>query len=224
MARGGGSAEAGVVYHLISRFIDKEWFIDSERARRMYLALLGTAIAASNWTCFSYAVMSNHVHLALLAGSDPLASWLRPMHQNFAGWINGRRDRIGGMFVKGPNFIEVPPDQYARVINYLHYNPVRARVVEEPGESDWTSHRAYIGASRAPGWLSVGAGMALARFAGRPEFERWSGRNLVTRESLVAGKAMPKEGRGRPPLEEPSPDQLGRVTETRAGTKMTRAS
>ncbi len=102
MARGGGSTKAGVIYHIISRFVAKEWFIESAIERRTYLGLLGTAIAATDWTCFSYAVMSSHIHLGLVAGNDTMASWMRPMHTAFANWLNLRRERIGAVFVKGP--------------------------------------------------------------------------------------------------------------------------
>jgi hypothetical protein len=211
MARGGGSAQAGVVYHLISRFVAKEWFIESEVERRMYLSLLGTALAETDWTCFSFAVMSSHIHLGLVAGSDRLAAWLRPMHTVYANWLNVRRDRIGAVFVKGPNFITVPPDQCARLVNYIHYNPVRAGVVAHPEDSDWTSHRAYVSAGRTPSWLAVEAGLALCGFADGADFQCWASRNPVSRDSLIASGAMPKLGRGRPAKAAPGPQHAWRT-------------
>jgi putative transposase len=199
MTRGGGSAEPGVVYHLISRFVAKEWFIKSEGERRMYLSLLGGALATTDWTCFSFAVMSSHVHLGLVAGSDRLATWLRPMHTTFANWLNVERERIGAVFVRGPNLGTVPPDQCARLVNYIHYNPVRAGVVADPKQSDWTSHPAYVGAGRAPTWLAVDAGLALCGFSSGADFECWSSCNQVSRDSLIASGVMPRLGRGRPP-------------------------
>jgi len=193
MARGGGSAESGVVYHLISRFVANEWFIESAVERQAYLSLLGIALAATNWTCFSFAIMSSHIHLGLVAGRDRLEDWLRPMHTNFANWVNVRRERIGAVFVRGPNFLDVPPADCARVVNYMHYNPVRAGVVRDPQQSDWTSHRAYVG-GRAPSWLSVEAGLALCGFGGAADFEQWS-----SCDSMIARKTIPKLGRGRPP-------------------------
>jgi hypothetical protein len=198
MARGGGSIQIGGVYHLISRFVAKEWFIESDTERRMYLSLLGTALRSTDWTCFSFAIMSSHIHLGLVAGTSRLVSWLRPMHTVFANWLNLQRERIGAVFVKGPNLIAVQPNECARLINYIHYNPVRAGVVTAPSESTWTSHRAYVGASRAPSWLSVEAGLALGGFESSAEYAEWSAATQVDRESLVAVRALPKTGRGRP--------------------------
>jgi hypothetical protein len=35
-------------------------------------------------------------------------------------------------------------------------NPVRARVVSSAAQSDWSSHRAYLGLQKAPSWLNTG--------------------------------------------------------------------
>jgi len=200
MARGGGSVEAGGIYHIISRFVAREWFIESAVERRMYLALLGAALASSDWTCFSFAVMSSHIHLGLVAGTERLAEWMRPMHTVFANWMNARRERIGGVFVKGPNVITVPPGECARLINYIHYNPVRARVVAQPLDSDWTSYRAYVGAASRRPWLSVEGGLALGGFVDADDFAAWSSRHQSSKEDLIAAGVMPKAGRGRPCL------------------------
>ena len=100
MTRGGGNVKPGAIYHLISRFVAKEWFIESSVERRAYLSMLGAAIGPTDWRCFAFAVMSSHIHLGLVAGTTPLAEWLRPMHTGFAKWTNRRRDRIGAVFAR----------------------------------------------------------------------------------------------------------------------------
>lgn len=41
MARGGSSMIPGVGYHVISRFVAKEWFVESVDQRRGYLSAVG---------------------------------------------------------------------------------------------------------------------------------------------------------------------------------------
>ena len=129
MARGGASIEHGTVQHIIPRFVAKEWFIESALERNVYLSLLSGALENSDWRCFSFAVMSSHIHLGVIAGHETLASWLRPMHTHFAHRMNEQRGRIGAVFVRGPNVVAVQPDGVSRLINYIHNNPVRAGVV-----------------------------------------------------------------------------------------------
>lgn len=179
--RGGAGCIPGLVYHVISRFVAGTFLINSDRDREHYLKRLGDSLANSDWRCFGYAVMSNHIHLALVAGAMPLAGWMRPAHTSFARWIN-RRDgkRIGPVFVKGPNVR--PTWDVGRLINYIHANPVRAGVAQVPHHSTWTSHRAYLGAAR-PRWLDIDTGMALANLRDVDAFIASSGR-FVTGDEL----------------------------------------
>ena len=198
MTRGGSHVEPGALYHFISRFVAKEWFIESAVERAAYLALLGEMIGPTDWRCFSYAVMSSHIHLGLVAGTTPLASWLRPMHTRFARWTNRRRDRIGSVFVKGPSMIGLREEGAARLIEYIHCNPVRAGVVSRPNDNDWTSHRAYTGAARRPSWLDVECGLELGGFADGGALDRWCEVGGTRREELEALELVARRRPGRP--------------------------
>ena len=176
----------GHVYHLISRFVDREWFIASEEERERYLHLLGRALDESDWRCLAYAIMSNHVHLGLVAGLQPLDSWVRRVHSPFADWINRKYDRIGCMFVRGPKSIEVAPEGVGAVIAYIHNNPVRANVVTDAGASSWTSHRAYLGLRLPPRWLHLREGMAQSGFEDRDLFGAWVSTRPAESEVLEA--------------------------------------
>lgn len=199
MTRGGASARPGTIYHLISRFVAKEWFIESSAERTTYLLLLGSALERTDWRCFSYAVMSSHIHLGLIAGERPLAEWLRPLHTDFAKWINVRRERVGAVFVRGPELVAFEPSGAAALINYIHCNPVRAGLVADPADSDWSSHQAYVGRVCRPPWLDVDAGLELAGFEDGRALAAWMSEVRVQREGLERFRVAPPRRRGRPP-------------------------
>lgn len=161
----------GLVYHLISRFVDREWFIKDAEDRSLYLDLLGRAVVSSDWQSLGYAVMNNHFHHAVVAGSETLASWIRRVHSPFADWLNKKQGRIGNVFVRGPKDLLVQPDGVAHLLAYIHNNPVRAGVVGDASASTWTSHRAYGGLSPAPRWLRVDEGLARAGFGDARAFD-----------------------------------------------------
>ena len=163
----------GRVYHLIPRFVDREWFITCEEERATYLRLFGRAISRSDWRCIAYAVMSNHIHLGLIPGVQRLDSWIRSAHAPFADWMNKRHDRIGPLFVRGPKDFLVAPDRVRNVIAYIHNNPVRARIVAQASLSDWTSHGAYLAPATSPPWLDVAEGLWLSGFDGGRAFNAW---------------------------------------------------
>jgi putative transposase len=176
--------EPTAIYHGIPRFVGQEFFIESQEERLMYLRLFGLAVRHSDWRCFAYAIMSNHIHLALVAGQHSLASWMRPVHTDFAQWLNKRRERIGAIFTRGPNMRHVMPSGAARLISYIHCNPVRAGLVSDPGQSDWSSHRAYLGTGYRPQWLDVETGLKLSGFENGAELDRWMACNPTSRSDL----------------------------------------
>jgi len=177
MPRDPRNFESGVVYHLISRFVDRDWYITHDRHRECYLQLLARSLSDTDWKCLSYAVMSSHVHLATIAGREPLDSWIRRVHSPFADAMNKENDRIGSMFVRGPKAFRTPADRVASLLAYIHNNPVRAKVVRTAAASDWTSHRAYVGLAGRPRWLHVDEGLTLAGLSSPDDFDAW-----VTRE------------------------------------------
>jgi hypothetical protein len=156
--------EEGVVYHLISRFVDRDWYIEQEHERELYLHLFGRAVRDSDWRCLAFTVMSNHIHLAMLAGRMPLGMWIRRVHSPFADALNRARGRIGSVFVRGPKDRAIPAERVGTLIAYIHNNPVRAGVVRSAAESTWTSHRAYLGLQQRPPWLHVALGLSCFGF------------------------------------------------------------
>jgi putative transposase len=172
MPRQPRSIRPGGVYHLISRFVDREWFISATHERTHYIALLGRALGMCDWKLLAYAVMSNHIHLATIAGRMPLDQWVRRIHSPFADSMNRVYDRIGSMFVRGPKAHEVVVDDVGVLIAYIHNNPVRAGVCDRPAASDWTSHRAFIGKTPVPAWLNVSDALSLASLDAE-DFDSW---------------------------------------------------
>ncbi len=163
----------GSVYHCIARFVDREWFFAQPDERAHYLFLLGRAMDQTDWRCLSYALMSNHIHLAMIAGKARMASWTKPTHSPFARWLNRRHDRLGPVFAQRVKDYEILPNGVGQLLAYIHNNPVRAGIVGSPLHSDWTSHSAYVCREAAPSWLHVDEGMRLAGFSSGPEFDGW---------------------------------------------------
>ena len=162
----------GAVYHLISRFVEARYFISNVYLRHNYLKLMSAALRRSDWLLFAYALMSNHIHLAALAGRKTLASWLRPVHAPFAEIVNEVNERIGPVFVRGPKAYAVPNHRVGHLIAYIHNNPVRANVCNTAVNSTWTSHRAYVGVDEAPPWLHVTRALTVSGVE-REGFDEW---------------------------------------------------
>ena len=165
--------EPGTNYHIISRFVDREWLIKKTYERELYIKLLGVSLEKTDWRLYAYAVMSNHIHLAAMAGEQPLGEWIRHVHSPFATAMNRAYDRIGPMFVRGPKAFPVEPEGFGSLLAYIHNNPVRAGLCDQARLSDWTSHRAYTADADAPAWLDVPDGLHRSGFNDVHAFDAW---------------------------------------------------
>jgi putative transposase len=163
----------GIVHHLIWRFVDRSWYFGDEVERARYHDWLGRALGDSDWRCIAYALMSNHIHLAVVAGREPLASWSRRVNAPFATWMNQQRNRLGPLFADRARDFLVAPERTALLLAYIHNNPVRAGVVDSPSGCRWTSHRAYLALESAPSWLHVDEGLERAGFASSADFDSY---------------------------------------------------
>jgi REP element-mobilizing transposase RayT len=148
----------GGLFHVISRFHDRRFYLDIEGARERYLSLLGQALKSHDARIVAYCLMSSHVHLVLQLGCDPLGTLTKKIHSPFGNWINAKKKGLGTILADRPKSVLVHSETYGmELIRYVHNNPVRAGIVERASQSGWSSHRAYMGLEAAPEWLSTEA-------------------------------------------------------------------
>jgi hypothetical protein len=180
--------------HVIARFVNHQFRLTGDAERQALLDRLPTSLARVDWVLHAYALMSSHIHLALIAGEEPAWRWLKPLHVGVAGQLNRMHSSFGPVFAERPTMVLMPPARLGVLAAYLHNNPVRAGVATVATESNWTSHRAWVGLEPAPSWLAVDAGLQLAGFertdAGRAAF------GLFVRATASGGKDADLSGLG----------------------------
>ena len=148
----------GGLFHVISRFHDRRFYLDIDGARRKYLELLGKAAETHDSRVIAYCLMSSHVHLVLQLGNDSLGSFTKRIHAPFGNWVNAQRGGLGTVLADRPKSVLVDSETYGmELIRYVHNNPVRAGLAARASESSWSSHRAYLGLEACPSWLTTAA-------------------------------------------------------------------
>ena len=148
---------AGGVFHVVSRFVREEWLLDEDGARHAYLRALEHAAKPDDARVLAYCLMSSHVHLVLVQRTAPLSRFLKSAHTSFAGFVNrgrGSGAAQGPVFASRPRMVLIESNAHLlELVRYVHNNPVRGRVVGFARDSEWSSHRAYIGWCDGPEWL-----------------------------------------------------------------------
>jgi hypothetical protein len=153
------------IHHIIGRCVNKEFRIAGAPERHEYLRRVPLALGRCDWIFLGYALMSNHVHLGCLAGQTSSASFVQPLHGGYAQWLNTHQGKLGPVFAERHGTRVLPEEQLARLLAYIHNNTVRAGLVRDAVDSDWTSHQAYLGLVLAPPWLDVERGLSMAGFS-----------------------------------------------------------
>jgi len=98
--------------------------------------------------------MSNHYHLLLSTPECNLSQIMRHINGGYTTYFNKRHNRAGHLFQGRYKAILVDADPYAGELSrYIHLNPVRTGIPEQPEEYPWSSYAAYIGKEAPASWL-----------------------------------------------------------------------
>ena len=144
----------GAFYHITARGNEQKAIFKSKRDREKFLEYLSSATERYSAVIHAFCLMDNHYHLLIETPLANLPQIMRHINGAYTTYFNVKRARRGHLFQGRYKAILVQKDPYAKELTrYMHLNPVRAQMVKTPGDHDWSSYNAYIGATEAPGWL-----------------------------------------------------------------------
>lgn len=132
-------------YHVMLRGNDGQpiFFSNGDRSRMCLLMQQGVERFGHSLEAFCF--MSNHIHLAVRVADVSISRIIQHLAFRYARYINRQYNRIGHLFQGRFKSVLVDDEDYLKeLIRYIHLNPVRAKIVIEPQEYPWSSHRAYM--------------------------------------------------------------------------------
>jgi putative transposase len=144
----------GAIYHVLNRGnYRRDLFLSPGEAKSFVLALQEAA-KTFGWRVQAYAVMRNHYHLALQTPQPNLVDGMHWLQSTFATRFNRLHGERGHLFQGRYQSLLVEDDaSLARLVNYIHLNPVRAGIVtpEQAAAFRWSSLGRFVRADRFPG-------------------------------------------------------------------------
>jgi putative transposase len=168
----------GAYYHVTSRGNEKKDVFRSQKDREKFLSYLESATERYGAAVHAYCLMSNHYHLLVETPEGNLSQIMRHINGAYTNYFNTKRQRTGHLFQGRYKAILVEKDAYALELSrYIHLNPVKAGMVEMPGEYRWSSYRSYIGQAARPEWLKITE--QLGQFNGAEKVKQDSYRSFV---------------------------------------------
>jgi putative transposase len=146
----------GAFYHITARGNEQRDIFRDDKDRERFLGYLETAVGRYKAVIHVYCLMSNHYHLLLSTPEGNLSQIMRHINGGYTTWFNKRHNRCGHLFQGRYKAILVDADPYAGELSrYIHLNPVRAGMVTQPEQYQWSSYVAYIGKAKTPRWLTT---------------------------------------------------------------------
>lgn len=145
----------GAVYHVTSRGNARHDIVADDRDRSQWLSLLAHVVDRYGWLCHAYCLMDNHYHLVIETPKPNLSIGMRQLNGRYTQAYNRRHEQVGHVFQGRFTAILVEKDAHLRELcRYVVLNPVRAKIVSHPRLWMWSSYRATVGETKAPGWLT----------------------------------------------------------------------
>jgi putative transposase len=133
-----------VPLHIIQRGNNRNPCFFARADYQVYLAMLGESAAEHGCSVHAYALMPNHVHiLASPAETSSPARMMKNVGERYVKYVNRRYNRFGTLWQGRYRSCLVDDEQYFLVCQrYIELNPVRAAMVSQPIDYDWSSFRA----------------------------------------------------------------------------------
>jgi len=119
---------------------------NSTEDRINYLMLMSESADKHSLQINAYCLMDNHIHMIVTPPTvESLAKGIGDAHKRFTRRQNLKTDTRGYLF-QGRFFSNAMDDDYAnKAFTYIHYNPVRARMVAAPEDYIWSSAAFHMG-------------------------------------------------------------------------------
>ena len=147
MARQPRLTVAAYPHHVIQRGNDRQAIVRDDADRERLLSLWQEHAQTFKVAIHAWVIMDNHFHLLLTPETDEgLPQMMQAVGRAYVRYFNLRHQRTGTLWEGRyrSNLIESERYLLACMV-YIDLNPVRAGMVELPGDFKWSSHRHCIG-------------------------------------------------------------------------------
>ena len=190
----------GAMYHVMARGNRRERIFVDDEDRQIFLKTIGEACEMTGWRVHAWVLMDNHYHLLIETPEANLVSGMKWVQNAYTRRFNVRHHQWGRLFGDRYKAVSVEGGgyYYQTLLDYIHLNPVRARMVNvSEGQSVmdyvWSSLACgyvLMPGKRAP-WLAVIEGLNGFGFAdtvtGRRRFVERLNRRVVEEGAEKAG-------------------------------------
>lgn len=182
-------------HHVVQRGHNRKVVFAGEADYRRYLYDLRELRDLYEVRVYAYCLMTNHVHLLLAPGESVtgMGKLMKGLAARATRYRNKLEGRSGTLWESRYKSSPVQSEQYLLACcRYIELNPVRAHMIEEPGEYLWSSYRQRVGIDE-DNWLDRDpcyTGLAATESERRQYYNRFMLDSIPVRELTVIRQAL----------------------------------
>lgn len=161
----------GALYHVINRGNYRRDVFETAATAQAFEATLAEACERYRWQLHAHVIMRNHYHLALETPQPNMVEGMHWLQSTFATRFNRFRTERGHLFQGRYQALLIEDNAaLARVVDYIHLNPVRAKIVlaEQVTAFRWSSLPRFVRGPR-PRWLAAAGWLEASGLRDTPE-------------------------------------------------------
>lgn len=134
------------MYHIVFRGISRQNVFEEEKDYVKILNMIQKLKQEMNFEIYAYCLMNNHVHLLLKeCNMGDISLIMRRLLTKYVGWFNRKYSRSGVLIANRYKSCPIEFSEYLlSVVRYIHYNPIKAKMVANINEYKWSSYSEYI--------------------------------------------------------------------------------
>ena len=134
-------------YHVMFRGINHQNLFEEKADFDYMLETIGKVKAEVGFEIQAYCLMTNHAHLLMKEKQMGVISIImKKILTKYAMYFNRKYKRSGALIGSRYKSKAVEMDEYfIPLIIYIHQNPVRAGIVEQPEDYAYSSYQEYMG-------------------------------------------------------------------------------
>ena len=141
-------------YHIISHGNGVSSAFQRDADFERLIGFLESAAGRHRIRIHCFCLMPNHCHMILETIRGSLSSILLYLNMGDAEYLTKKPERKGDFFQSQCRVILIHDDSHLLELSrYIHVNPVRAHLVNDPSQYPWSSYLAYLGVEKRWDWV-----------------------------------------------------------------------
>lgn len=153
------------LHHVTQRGLERRPLVLDDDDRSHWWRLFERIARRYHWRVFAVVLLDNHFHIYLRTPEPNLSVGMHDLDGGYGTLFNQRHEREGPLYQGRFKSVLVENESYSwELSRYVHLNPYRAGLTNDPFAYRWSSYRFYLNTHVAPDWLDWRT--VLGEFAG----------------------------------------------------------